>query len=217
MRASQTRREWLGLVAGLATLGSAGACTSAPPPTGLLEAEASNPWRGKPPNGGYLVNLRMRNPSAEVRWLVLPQMLSTREEATGNFVNERIISLALMDAKADTPGVILSSYADFWAFRAAPHAEIRFPALAIQSGFDVESAPESFVVELLVATELRVDDEPVEVEFPGLREPWPSGRVARPDTREPIEYWNQGEREGRVRVAIESVSRRRMKLPRWEF
>ena len=161
------------LASSLLWLGAAGCTSSAPnqdePVQAPTEAKAAAPaslagtavslWYGKPPLKSHGLDVALRNPASEPRWLILPNTFpyAGREDPApgGEEVELQIFKLS------EAPPVIVVEGVGghFWAVRLPGGGTLRLRNLRIQSWWDV--VPDTTLLRMIVAREVLLGERPL--------------------------------------------------------
>jgi hypothetical protein len=194
----------------VACRGDAPAASSDSTTRALVDARIYDGVRARPPYLDYRLDLSLRNPSSEPRWLLWPQVLSQGEHAqrvaSGQVINLQPIEISLVPRV-----VVVSGFgANFWAVRLPGHGQLTLAAGLVRVAVDTPALPpESLELEVIVATAIMADGEPIETHL-GARLTCAQEATARGPTSpfgesaEPEKVWRPADGMGTVTVAVES-------------
>lgn len=155
-----------------ATLGLAYGCRSADAPAStdgstplvIANAEIVDGVRGRPPHYYYQLELKLRNPSAESRWLLWPQSVPhgnhPHQLATGTLIHLNQIELSA----APKVTVVSGLGANFWAVHLPGYGQLTLSSTHLTAPFNTPGTtpPEMIDFEVIVASAIQIDGEPIE-------------------------------------------------------
>jgi hypothetical protein len=142
----------------------------------VVDAKLAGIWWGKPPLKEISLDVTVKNPAPEARWLVLPRTFpspSDSEPGPGGAECEiQIFELAAEPRTAIAEGVC----ANFWAVRLAPGAVVALSKLRVEAWW--QDVPAAVDLEALVARDVLVGGESLGAIVGD--EPSPGGEFAAP-------------------------------------
>jgi hypothetical protein len=123
----------------------------------VVDAKAVGIWWGKPPLKEISLDVTVRNPTSEARWLVLPRTFPSASDSEprpgGAECEIQIFELAHEPRTAIAEGVC----ANFWAVRLAPGAVLALSKLRVEAWW--QDVPAAVDLEVLIAKDVIVGGE----------------------------------------------------------
>jgi hypothetical protein len=180
----------------------------------VIEATALDTWYGKPPLKKHRFDVKLRNPSPERRWLILPATFpyaGQKDPAPGGAETE----MQVFQLSAEPYVLFIRGVAGHFQTVSLPgNATLVLRRLEIESWWD--DVPKSAEIEVIVAREIRVGDETIEdslgstdVESHGGADVKAPSGAADPRARR---FWHRTRGSATLQFDVESRAKLKVKL-----
>lgn len=184
--------------------------SQAKPPAPLRDATFVETWLGKPPMAFNYFDLTFENPASEPRWLVFTEVFHYEGKSDPVLAKGDVAELNARVVGQEPRVVLVQGVgANFYAVKLEGSATLRLEHLPIQSWW--QAAPAQDEIEVIVATQLRVDGKPIEsVVSEDLLSGSGRARVPRRGEETGGESWHPAQISAAKPIELEIESRAKM-------